>query len=67
MQHLRSFGCVAHVKKIGPDVNKLADRSTPMVFLGYESGTKGYRVYDTVAKRLHVTHDMVFEEHRAWN
>jgi hypothetical protein len=36
MQHMRTFGCVAHVKKIGPGVNKLSDCSSPMVFLGYE-------------------------------
>jgi hypothetical protein len=45
----------------------MTDRSTPMVFMGYEKGTKGYRVYDPVAKKLHITRDVVFEEHRAWN
>jgi transposase InsO family protein len=49
VQHLRTFGCVVHVKKLGPAVTKLSDRSTSMVFIGYESGTKGYRVYDPVA------------------
>ena len=59
------FGCVAHIKKVGPGVNKLSDRSTLIVFLGYEPGTKAYRVYDPVAKKLHVTRDVVLEEHRA--
>jgi hypothetical protein len=61
VNHLRTFGCIAHVKRVGPGVNKPADRSTPMVFVGYEAGTKGYRVYDLVAKELQVTRDVVFE------
>jgi transposase InsO family protein len=43
MQHMRVFGCVVHVKKVGPGVTKLADRSTPMVFIGYEENSKCYR------------------------
>jgi transposase InsO family protein len=36
VQHLRTFGCVAHVKCIGPGLNKLSDKSTQMIFIGYE-------------------------------
>lgn len=67
VHHLRTFGCVAHVKKIGPGVSKLSDRSTPMVFIGYEAGTKGYRVYDPVAKKLHISRDVIFQESKAWD
>jgi hypothetical protein len=38
-----------------------------MVFVGYETGTKGYRVYDPVTKKLQVTREVVFEEHRGWS
>jgi hypothetical protein len=65
--HLRTFGCMAHVKKTGPGVTKLSNRFTKMVFVGYEAGTKGYRVYDTVTKKLQVSRDVVFEEHREWS
>jgi hypothetical protein len=37
---LRTFGCIVHVKNIKPGLGKLEDRSTPMVFLGYEEGSK---------------------------
>ena len=67
MHHLRTFGCVAHVKTVGPGVSKLSDRSTKMVFVGYETGTKGYRVYDPMTKRLHVSRDVIFEENIGWN
>ena len=39
---LRTFGCIGHVRKTKPNLTKLEDRSTPMVFLGYAKGTKAY-------------------------
>jgi hypothetical protein len=42
VHHLRTFGCVAYVKDIAPNIKKLDDRSCAMIFMGYESGTKGY-------------------------
>jgi len=37
------------------------------IFLGYESGTKGYRVYDLVGDRLIISRDVLFDEKKAWN
>lgn len=64
MHHLHTFGCVAHVKTINPHLNKLADRSTPMVFIGYEIGSKAYRVYNPATRKLQVTRDVVFHEEK---
>ncbi|WVZ97328.1 hypothetical protein U9M48_042876 [Paspalum notatum var. saurae] len=66
VHHLRTFGCVAHVKNIGPNVKKLDDRSKPMIFVGYESGSKVYRVYDPSARRLHISRDVIFDEEARW-
>jgi hypothetical protein len=38
-----------------------------MVFLGYEPGTKAYRLYNPVSDRVVVSRDVVFEEGRVWN
>jgi hypothetical protein len=65
--HFRTFGCIGHVKKIGPRVDKLADRSTKMVLLGYEPGTKGYRMVDPITEKLCNSRDVKFEEDEAWN
>nr|CAE03285.2 OSJNBb0046P18.1 [Oryza sativa Japonica Group] len=43
---LRTFGCMGHVKITKPGLKKLNDRSVPMVLLGYEEGSKAYRLYD---------------------
>lgn len=64
---LRTFGCVAHVKNGGKHLTKLEDRSTAMVFVGYEAGTKGYRLYNLTTQRVHISRDAVFEEERSWD
>ena len=67
VHYFRVFGCVAHVKKVGPSVTKLSDRSTLMVFLGYEEGSKAYRVYGPKVNKLHVTRNVVFQEEKQWD
>ena len=46
VHHLRTFGCIAHVKVTSPNLKKLDDRSRRMIFVGYEAGSKAYHVYD---------------------
>jgi hypothetical protein len=58
---------VAYAKRLGPGISKLSDRSIPRVFLGYEPGTKGYRVYDPIKDKLMITRDVIFDEKKAWN
>jgi len=62
-----TFGCVAHVKAGGKPLTKLEDRSMPMVFVGYEQGTKAWRFYNPVTRHVHVLRDAVFEEDRPWD
>ncbi|KAF0925857.1 hypothetical protein E2562_018496 [Oryza meyeriana var. granulata] len=50
-----------------PNTKKLNDRSKPMIFFGYEPGSKAYRAYDLVAQRVHVSHDIVFDEATQWS
>ncbi|KAH7845363.1 hypothetical protein Vadar_001167 [Vaccinium darrowii] len=64
---MRTFGCIAHVKVTRPHTKKLDDRSIKMVFVGYEPGSKGYRVYNPDSGRLHVTRDVIFDESKGWN
>ena len=66
VHHLRTFGCVAHVKNTGPHMKKLNHRSRPMIFVGYEPGSKAYRVYDPMTRRVHISRDVVFDEEARW-
>jgi hypothetical protein len=67
VEHLRVFGCVAYVKVNRPHLKKLDDRSTAMVFIGYEPGAKAWRFYDSATRRVHVSRDAVFQEHESWD
>ena len=62
MSFLRTFGYVGHVKNTKPHLDKLEDRSTPMVLLGYEEGTKTYRLYDLKRGKVVISRDVVFDE-----
>lgn len=67
VHHLRTFGCVAHVKIVGTHLKKLDDRSKPMVFVGYEPGSKAYHVYDPTSRRVHASRDVIFDEDAWWD
>ena len=64
---LRTFGCVVHVKNTKPHLGKLEDRSTPMVLLGYEKGSKAYWLYDPKRGKVVISRDVVFDEKAAWD
>ena len=59
---LWTFGCIGHVRKTKPVLTKLEDRSTPMVLLGYEKGTKAYRCYDPRRGKVVFSRDIVLNE-----
>jgi hypothetical protein len=66
IDHLRTFGNIIHVKNTKPNLNKLDDRSTKMVFVDYEKGSKACRAYDPHTGWVHVTQDAVFDELAQW-
>jgi hypothetical protein len=66
VSYLRTFGYIGHVKTVKPGLGKLEDRSTKMVFQGYEDGTKAYRFYDPARGKVVVSRDIVFNEAAAW-
>ena len=64
---LWTFGCIGHVRKTKLNLTKLEDRSTPMVLLGYEKGTKAYRLYNPRGGKVVVSCDVVFDEKASWH
>jgi hypothetical protein len=53
---------MVHVKNMTPNLKKLDTHSRPMIFIGYELGSKAYRAYDPVSGKVHVTRGVVFDE-----
>ncbi len=37
-----------------------------MIFVGYEPGSKAYRCYDPASRRVHISHDVAFDEEAQW-
>jgi hypothetical protein len=63
VSHLRVFSCLTFGKELG-HIDKLDDRSTPGVFIGYADGSKAYHILDPGTQRVRTTHDVVFDEGR---
>ena len=64
---LWTFGRIGHVRKMKLVLTKLEDRSTPMVLLGYEEGTKVYWLYNPCGGKVVVSCDVMFDEKAAWD
>ena len=66
VEHFRVFGCVAHVHVPDAKRTKLDNKSLECVLLGFSDESKGYKLYDPVAKKVVTSRDIVFEEDRQW-
>ena len=55
-----------HVKETKGHQSKLEDRSKPMIFIGYELGSKAYRFFDLVNSKVIISRDVIFEEDEKW-
>jgi hypothetical protein len=67
IDHFRVFGCIAHVHVPEERRTKLDNRSITCVLLGVSEESKGYRLFDPVAKRVVVSRDVIFEEEKQWD
>ena len=60
VSHFRVFGCDAHVHVAKKQRGKLD--SQWMIFVGYNTVSKGYRLYDPERQEVVVSLDVVFDE-----
>ncbi|XP_021971501.1 uncharacterized protein LOC110866666 [Helianthus annuus] len=67
LKYLKIFGCIAYAKVMVNHLEKLADRSKPLVYLGNEPGSKAFRLYDPKNRKIVVNRDVEFDEKRRWN
>lgn len=65
--HLKVFGCIGYAKADTPHLRKLDDISKTLVHLGTEPGSKAYRLFDPMTRRLVVSRVVVFDETKGWN
>ena len=59
---LKIFGCPAYVHVQSGERSKLDSKSRICVFLGFEKGVKGYRLWDPISKKTVTSRDVIFDE-----
>ena len=47
VSHIRIFGCLAYVHILKEKRSNLQAKAKPLIFVGYEPGSKGYKFWDT--------------------
>jgi hypothetical protein len=51
--HLKYFGCVAYTHVRDEVRNKLDNKGQKCMFVGHFEETKGYKLYDPIARKSH--------------
>jgi hypothetical protein len=62
LHHLKIFGSEAYVNVPKIKRTKLDARAKKMIFVGYDSNSSNYRVFDPVSKKVSVSRDVTFRE-----
>ena len=60
--HLKVFVSVAYGHVPEQKRKKLDDRSAKYIFVGYDSRSKAYKLYDPIEGKLHISRDVQFDE-----
>ncbi|CAJ2634277.1 unnamed protein product [Trifolium pratense] len=64
LSYLRTWGCLAYVRKPDPKRVKLASRAYECVFIGYAANSKAYRFFDLNEKVIIESNDADFYENK---
>ena len=59
---LRVFECPAYARIVGEERSKLDAKSRQCIFLGYQKGVKGFKLWDPKANKVVISKDMIFDE-----
>ncbi|GKE87798.1 ribonuclease H-like domain, reverse transcriptase, RNA-dependent DNA polymerase, partial [Tanacetum coccineum] len=59
-------GCVAYERIVSKHLKKLDDRSKPLVYLGKEPSSGGFRLYTPRENKIIISAYVVFDEKKGW-
>ena len=62
LNYIRRFGCTAYMAIPAERRRKLDEKARKLVFVGYESGSKAYRLLDTTTDKVYISKDVHFIE-----
>jgi len=67
VNHLRVFGNIAYTHVPKQERSKLDDQSAKYVYVGYDTQSKGYKLYNPSNGKVVVSRDVEFDEEVMWN
>ncbi|GKV02915.1 hypothetical protein SLEP1_g15292 [Rubroshorea leprosula] len=67
VHHLKVFGSIAFAHVHDGKCTKLDDKCKKYVFVGYDSRTKGYRLYNLDGSKAVISRDVDFDEEAMWD
>ena len=62
ISNLRIFGCIAYVHVPKEIQRKLDSKTVNCLFLGFDSETKAFHLFDPNRQKVIISHDVVFDE-----
>jgi hypothetical protein len=65
--HLRVFGSVRYAHISDQMRTKLDDKSTKLLFLGYDERSKAYKLYNPIEKKVISRRDVYINEQSGWD
>jgi transposase InsO family protein len=66
VSHFKVFGSVAYAHIPDQKRVKLDDKSVKLIFVGYDSKSKAYKLYDPISKKIHISRDVQVDEESMW-
>ncbi|KAJ0586507.1 putative RNA-directed DNA polymerase [Helianthus annuus] len=64
--HFKVFGCLAYVHVLKQHRSKLDIKTEKNVFVGYNTNTKGYKLYNPLTNKITISRDVIFDERKTW-
>lgn len=64
LQHLRIFGSEAYMHIPDQLRKKLDPKSRKMIFVGYDSDSTNYRLFNPISKKIQISRNVVFNENQ---
>lgn len=67
IKHLRIFGSIYYSHIPSNLRQKLDEKTSKGVFIGYDSYEKGYRAYNLQSEKIVLSRSVLFDENKSWN
>jgi len=67
ISHLRVFGSIAHAHVPDEKRSKLDDKSEKYIFIGYNTNSKGYKLYNPDTGKTIISRNVIFDEEGEWD